>query len=104
MVEGLYVDPVVRRAPAECSVVSKRSGQSLRFSLNWRPVSEPDKEGKKPAILSLLHRFYRSYNVIKPILWPPCTLKNAFWPYPATGSHQQMSLRKKEESDAENAP
>ena len=33
-----------------------------------------------------------------------CTLKNAIRPYPATGSHQQMSLRKKEDSDAENAP
>lgn len=35
---------------------------------------------------------------------PYCTLKNAIRPYPATGSHQQMSLRKKEDSDAENAP
>lgn len=33
-----------------------------------------------------------------------CTLKTAIRPYPATGSHQQMSLRKKEDSDAENAP
>lgn len=33
-----------------------------------------------------------------------CTLKNAIRPYPETGSHQQMSLRKKEDSDTENAP
>lgn len=33
-----------------------------------------------------------------------CTLKNAERLHPATGSHQQMSLRKKEDSDAENAP
>ena len=33
-----------------------------------------------------------------------CTLKNAIRPYSATESHQQMSLRKKEDSDAENAP
>ena len=64
----------------------------------------PDKKGKKPAIVSLLQRDCPSYNCIKAAGSGCCTLKNATRPYPATGSHQQMSLRKKEDSDAENAP
>ena len=54
--------------------------------------------------LFLLQGFSSRYNYIKAAGSGCCTLKNAIRPYPETGSHQQMSLRKKEDSDTENAP
>ena len=44
------------------------------------------------------------YNLLKPNKRLLYLEKRRIRPYPATGSHQQMSLRKKEDSDAENAP